>query len=571
MTPERSDRLKSRGISSLVTAVVLTVGALTLVGRQYDATTVFGPTDEAMRQIVSAGTFEGQQPILTNEARREECFRIAWGATRPASVGKAVYHLASASLLTDRLELHDLNSPGGLVYDNVVAKVMERIRQLDPEMGEIPNRNPREIEEDHPIALIQQATGIPVGLWADFVYLDLKLDHFGTPRDSLRPERLEETVKDLTRRVAPESASGREVMLMVRHRDPRMAEVLANAITATYKYHYDQAILQGTLKNLQYFQAQRNKAAMEYGRAMSSLARWRDANRAYYLEDQLADTVEMRKEARLTLLKLESDMRDVDAQIAAKKARLAKTPKMREQSEKVQDPQIATLSDLIATREAELSIKLAAKTEQSPDVRRLKDEITTGKRHLKLIDGSLVTRASAVENEDWLVLQREIAGLVDTRKGLAARVTVAEKAMAEANQMMARWPTASVQGKMLSGAVQAAGDRLNLANQKLQRAEEEFQRTDDTGALFVSVWAGLPPGTKSHPESPATEGATRKKSALVVTTFLLGFMGSFGVYSVMGAFRRDVDAARRRPEAITLEAATLEEPATRESEADSNF
>jgi len=532
-------------ILAVVCLTLVVVGAgIALYGRQYDGKTWFGPSDQAMRSVVNAGN-DGLAPVtLNDDIRIGEARRIAAESSAPNTVSQAVYAMYYAPNLRAALEQardgKPVVEPGAVPsYDKVQDAVEDGIQTLRDRRGKanLPT-----------VAALENATGMPASLWTDFIYLDAKLDYYNIPKDFLKPANINDTIARLAKRVDVSILNARDINLSVRDRNQRLAEIWATAITAAYKNAYDTRNHSGAAKQLEFYRAENDKAVRAYAIAQTRLAQWRQQHKNIFLPDQINNALSRSKEAKAQLDALEANLKSLDAKISAKKARLAAMPKMLSHVTQEDNPAISSLRARISDVEADLALKRGTMTEQNPEVQRVKAQLDSLRQQMAKVQGSMVTNKTVSENPEWTTLDREIAGLMQDRKGLAAQMAPIQKVLAEQNRLVAAVPKSSSDMQALSNALAGATERLSETGKRLRQAEEEFQKANATGALQVQYWAGPAPGTKDHPESPAQEGAVKKNLVMLMAALLMSLIGSCGVVLALDfldtSIRMPIDAER---------------------------
>lgn len=514
----RAYRVLARRKWIIIAAVIVTTGVVgtgvMLWGQVYDASTVFGATDSAIRSTMVAGNVGTPTRVLDEEERVTETHRIMTEVRSPNFVSMAVYALAASDRLYALLMNAGLDlDQGGSDYDVLSARVKELVSELPQEQ----------------VKSIEKTSGLPVGLWDDFVYLDIAMRTYNVNRADLRPDRLPDTISQLSRKVESERPNTRTVILKVRDRSPRMAEIYANAITAVYRYQYDTRANEATMKQLAFYEAKHKEAQRASAAAQAALLRWRKANGRIFEDNQVEIAIRKGDEARTQTEALEGALNDMDSQIASKNARLAKLPKSLTRTTKVEDPEVARLRDQMSTLQADLALKRGTQTESNPEVRQLKEKLESVTRRYNQVKGNLISQRTVVENEEWTRLEQEIAQLKQTRDGAAAKMSVLQKVMAESNRVLEPLPQTRTEGQRLESANRSATERLALTAGKLEQAREDASLVQNTKSLNVMFWAGMPPGTRDHPQSAAQRGGAKRTMVMVLGALLVSLFASTAI------------------------------------------
>jgi capsular exopolysaccharide synthesis family protein len=514
-------------IAAVVALTLLVVGTgIALYGRQYDAQTWFGPSDQAVRGVMNAGN-DGLAPrVLTDDVRAEEAQRIAAEAGAPNSVAQAVYDMYYAANVRAVLEQARDGQPivegdASPTYDQVRDAVNDGIHRLSERAGA--KANLPTVEK------LENVSGMASALWPDFIYLDAKLDYYNIPKDFLKPENIPGTIAELRKGVEVMRLNSRDITLSVRDRDRRLAEIWASALTAAYKNSYDSRNHGGAIKQVAFYRRENAKALLAYNAAQDRLSKWRETHKDIFLPDQVSNAIRKSNEAKTQLETITASLKDKDAQLAAKKARLASLPKTLSHVTKTDNPEIESLRGQLSTLQADLALKRGTMTEENPEVQRVKDQVNSVQKRLQEMQGTMVSSKTVSENTDWTNLSREIAALEQERRGLAARTSTVQSVLAEQARLVAAVPKATTEMQGYTNAFAGAQERLQDTSRKLRQAEDDLQKANSTGALEVQYWAGPAPGTKEHPESPAQEGAVKKNLVLLMAALMMSLVGSAGV------------------------------------------
>lgn len=533
-------------ILSVVFLTLAVVGTgIALYGRQYDAQTWFGPSDQAVRSSVDAGNEGVGRMMLSEDVRAGEARRMIAEAASPNTVSQAVYGLYYAGMLRGVLEQARNNKPivpagTAPTYDAVQSAVQDAIQRLRERKGARANLPT--------IASLENSTGMPVAIWPDFVYLDSRLDYYNIPKDFLKPANIQSTIGELRSKIETGIVNARDITLSVRNRNPRLAEVWVSAITAAYKNAYDSRNHAGAAKQVAFYNAENAKANRAYAVAQSRFAQWREQHKDIFMPEQVANALKRSAESKAQLEGISAQLKAKDALIAAKQNHLAGMPKMLSHIVKQDSPELSSLRNQISNLEADLAFKRGTMTEENPEIQRVKDQLASLQARMKKIQGDMVANTTVAENPDWTSLNREIAALQQDRKGLAAQVSTIEGVLAEQKRLLAAVPKTSSEMQNLGNALGAATDRLSETSKKLRQAQEDLQKANATGALQVQYWAGPAPGTKDHPESPAQEGAVKKNLVMLMAALLMSLVGSCGVVLALDfmdtSIRMPLDAER---------------------------
>lgn len=513
----RAYRVLTRRKWIIIAAVLLTTsvvgGGLFLYGRQYDATTSFGPTDTAVRNAANAGNdFSGPRAAITDHVRVQEASSIAKGVTAANNVSQAVYYLAGTeAILYPALSA---NLPqGDTPYDEFVEEANFAIESL----------------QDEQVDALERQSSVPLAIWSDYLYLVSKMKAYDLSTAFLRPDRLPNTVADLLKKTSVELRSSKDVVLSVRNNDQRLAEILVNALTIVYKHEYDQNNIASVEKQRRYYAQKREEAQNDYNMAQAALLAFRQTNGRLFSDEQVSNAINKGNSAKSRLEELQGTLKDLDAQIAAKKARLASMPRTLERTTQVPNPEIGKLRDQMSEIQADLAARRGTQTEANPEVQQLKARLESVTQRYEQVKNSLVTNRVVVDNEDRTKLESEIATLEQSRTGTAARIGTLNQIMAESAGTLNRVPMAMTQAQQVNRAATAATEHLADISSKLRAAEDDLQRQDANGALQVRYWAGLPPGTTNHLETPARVGATKRNAVLFLAAFLISLLASAGI------------------------------------------
>jgi capsular exopolysaccharide synthesis family protein len=278
-----------------------------------------------------------------------------------------------------------------------------------------------------------------------------------------------------------------------------------------------------------FYRAENAKAQRNYAVAQAKFSQWREAHKNIFLPSQVDNAIKKSADAKSQLESIQANLKAKDAQITAKKAHLAAMPKMLSHVTEADNPEVISLRNQVSTLQADLALKRGTMTEQNPEVQRVKEQLASVQARLNKVQGSMVSTKTVTENEDWTNLNREIAQLTQDRQGIAAQVGTINKVLAEQSRLVAAVPRSSSEMQALSNALGGATERVSDTSKKLQQAEEDLQKANATGALQVQYWAGPPPGTKDHPESPAQEGAVKKNLVMLMAALLMSLLGACGV------------------------------------------
>ncbi|HEY3266711.1 MAG TPA: polysaccharide biosynthesis tyrosine autokinase [Armatimonadota bacterium] len=518
----RAYRVLARRIWLIVAMVILTTGVVSggiyLFARKFDGQTAVGPSDQAVRRAVNAGNDDRNQATITDDMRLGEARRIADEISDPGNAQIAVYYLAGAPIAREAvvraMSGKPIGTPGQAPdYDTVTKAV--RAAQARMTSDEI--------------RAAVRASGIPDAVWADFIYLDDKLTANNISRDFLSTARLAETGSELSRNIEVTVLNSRDITVGVRDRDARLAEILANALTAAYKFAYDNQNHSAAASSLRFYTEQERAALARYTFARQRLANFRQTHKETFLPDQVSAAVRKNDQARNDLDSITATLKDADAQIAAKKARLAGlSPQLRHET-KAENPEAGVLRAKINEIRADIAQKSGTWTDKNPEMVRLKDQLSSLEARYKNVNGKLIATVTYDENPEYRATGQDIAKLQQSRNGMAARLATLNQVMAKTVATISALPEASTQAQMLSGDFASAAERMQEVSRRLNQARDELQQADASGALQVRYWAGLPPGTPEHPESPAREGAAKRNAALMVAAFILSLVGSAAI------------------------------------------
>jgi len=502
----------------LLTTGIVSLGALT-IGMRYDASTGFGPTDQAVRNVVSSGVADAKNILITEDARMEEVRRMASEVTASDNCSRAIYYLAAAGpiravvskALANTRDIESLNSPND--HDKVVEIV-----------GGVIEKTPYE-----QLDRLVKEIGVPASLWGEFIYLDNKLSAFNVPRDFLRADNAATSVRNLSQNIEISILNSRNMIASVRDRDPRKAEILANALTAAYRQKYDDQSQSAAKSNMKFYVTQLVSASQAFTRSQNALREFRIRHKDVFLPDQIAHAIRTSDAAKTQLDDLQENLQDLDAQIAASRARLAAIPRMLTRTQTTDDPMIQTLRDKINSLSADLAAKQGLYTDKNPEVQRIEQQIATLKSQLARVQNSTITTKTVTENDDWLAKEKELANLVQRRRGIAARQGVLQASMAKQATLINQLPEVQTELDKLTRQYAGASERYNNLSKRMNEAKEELQQTVAKGSMIINYWAGTSNFSASHPEIPARPGATKRTTAMIVAAFLISLLGSIGL------------------------------------------
>lgn len=295
------------GATVVITGTI--VGAWLLVYQQvFDAQTTFGPTPTAVLAATLAGNDSSRKPVVNDEMRIAEIHRVSEEITAPDNVQKAIMYLANAPAIKAKLEVVSRKplyaTVGHLDYGIIAQSVRDAQAQMSADDVRSVNN------------------AVPAEVWADIVYLDAEINESNLSRDFLRPARISDTITDLISNVDAFAMNSDNAVLTVRNHDPRLAEIFANAITASYKAGYHIRHRRVAQATLDYYTARHQIAQTRLIQAQSQLDAFKRTHRDVFLPEQVSLAVRALDATRVEIESARSNLADIDAQMAAKKARL---------------------------------------------------------------------------------------------------------------------------------------------------------------------------------------------------------------------------------------------------------
>lgn len=501
----------------VLTTTVVGVGIL-LYGRKWQGETWFGPTDQAVRRVVNSGNDERNAPVLTDESRIDEAKRIAAEVEAPDNAARSIYYLANAgqvrSAVAQALNGKPIDDPGQPPdYDTITSKVSSGIAQMTTDV----------------ISQTERTSGVPSALWGDIIYLDSKLNNLNISKDFLKPDRISDTINDLLKNIDVQVLNSRDITVTVANSEPRLAEILADALTASYKNVYDNQNHSAAVATVKFYTDQQMAAGRRFGLAQARLAQFRMTHKEIFLPDQVSMAIRTKDATINDINNVNANLRDMDAQISAKKATLAGLPRMLKHPTSTDNGEISALRGRIADLNTEIASKSAIWTDKNPEMVRLRAQLKSIQAELKRVQGSMTTTTTIIENDQYTALENEISRMEQSRKGLAARLGTLNTELAKQTGIVDKLPESSTIAQILSGDYSSSAERMQEVGKKLNAARDELAQTEAKGALQVRYWAGQPPGTVSHPESPAREGSVKRNWTLFIAAILLSFIGSVAV------------------------------------------
>lgn len=502
----------------LVTTVL--VGAVVLTyAQKWDGQTAFGPTPEAVRTALNAGNDEKNTPMQTPDSRVDEVKRIAGEVKAPDNVQNALLYLARAPGVQSTLE-QSLGSPIYVLTEAPdFASIEQKIKTATAKLS---------AEQTGADTLKDLNNAIPSNVWADFIYLASWLKYSNAPADLLTT-RFQDTVDDVIDNADVPDFNSRYLVLSVRNTKPRLAEIFATALTAAYKARYDNINKDGAQKTVNVYTAEEQAAQKRLIQTQAQLAMFRRTHKDVFLPDQVALAIRGSDSARQEVETLNSSIGDFDAQIKAKKARLVSLPKMLKHPVQTDSAEIASLRSKVSDLNAQIAEKTPFWTDKNPEMARMRDQLKSLQARLTKVEGApLVTSTTYTENEEYLSLEREIARLEQTRKGLVARLATQNGVLAKKTAIVAQLPETATLSQILASNAANAAEKYQDATKKLSAAQSVLTQTESDGSLTVRVWAGLTNSTQ-HPETPARQGATKRTWTMIIAAFLLSLLGSVGV------------------------------------------
>lgn len=525
----RAYRLLARRKWVILAAVLLTTG-LTALGaltkmKAYDAYTSFGPTEYAVRKAVSVSlTDERNQPLITEDNWSAEARRVAGAVVSPEILLGALQSLKTSQNLRSNLST--------VVGDSESQQLLQSVDSLAAVRKGVGEALAKMTDEQK--AAVVNGTYTPIANWAMFIYLGNKLDEYAEGRLFLTgdrdvteawAERLWKDVED--GRIEAKPVDYRTVQLMVRDKNPRIAEILATAITSTYKVSYDSDATQASQRLITFYEKQEIAAKRNYNDAQEKLRVFRSSNPRSFMADQVASAIKVHEQAKNSLEEVNASLRDLDAQIIASRARLAGIPRMLTHTKQEENPRVARLRDQINALSVELADKEGTYTADHPDVKRLKERIASLQENLRSVQGTMLENKTITENPEWEEREREIAGLVQRRQGLAARVATLNGVINEKQGIIGSLPNAQTTNDNLMRNYGNASERLTETTRKLNQAKDDLTRAEN-GSLQIKHLAGTQ-GNSMPPESPAHVGTTKTQMGLIALAFLLSLLGSAAV------------------------------------------
>ena len=314
-------------------------------GQVWDAETSLAPSPQAVR----AGMMERHdftfKPVVTDDAIMEEAKRIYTEVQAPNNLQNAIIYLSNAPIVKAQLEaaLKKPLSDSGEAPD--YATIKYRVNAATAQMA-----------NDE---ITSASQGIPKDAWADFIYLDAKLSDSNVSKYFLKQGRIEVTVTELIADTDVTVVDPGEIRVSVRNRDPRVAEVLVDAVTAAYKATFDDRNRNAALATANFYTVEMQAAQRRLIQSQQSLSQFRRAHKDVFLPEQLTLAVRALDTTRREIESSRANLVDVDAQISAKNARLRAGGIARNAA---LEEQIATLSERrsgLVARLAELNSRAA--------------------------------------------------------------------------------------------------------------------------------------------------------------------------------------------------------------------
>jgi capsular exopolysaccharide synthesis family protein len=145
----------------------------------------------------------------------------------------------------------------------------------------------------------------------------------------------------------------------------------------------------------------------------------------------------------------------------------------------------------------------------------------------------MYSTATLVDNDEYLEREREIARMLQSRKGLAAKKATLEAVIAKTDATLAKLPVAETEADTLARDYAAKSDRYTEVRRGLNQAIQDVEQAKAGNLLVVASWAGPNGQTMNHPEIPAFPGAQKTTIASIMAALLLSLLGSSLVFLAM--------------------------------------
>ncbi|MGV3721191.1 MAG: GumC family protein [Actinomycetota bacterium] len=300
----------------------------------------------------------------------------------------------------------------------------------------------------------------------------------------------------------------------VKDTDPQKAGGTVNSIVDTFVTFFSDLRSREARKQLKLAEAEKAAADAELAEAGGALARFKKSSDISSLEEQTRVALESSRQVGETRNAAEASLRDVSAQVAHVQQLLARTPAKREIRESAtQDKLVDKLQLDVAALRSALDKELTARTDEHPNVVRLKQQLTEAEQRLTRASSQMATTIRVVDNPERDRLELQLRELQNQRDGLMARVATLNAETSRLQSKVSRYSGADVQISLLTQRYTLAQQRQNAANNRLSQIRSVTAMLAGGSPIAVVDRAG--------PQNPPFDLSQGRTLRLTVLAFVM--------------------------------------------------
>jgi len=296
----------------------------------------------------------------------------------------------------------------------------------------------------------------------------------------------------------------------VKDTDPQKASGTVNAIVDTFVTFFSDLRSREARKQLELAEQEKRAADLELADAGGELGQFKKSSDISSLEEQTRVALESSRQVSETRNTAEASLRDVSAQVAHVQQLLARTPAKREIKESAsQDKLVDKLQLDVAALSSALDKELSARTDEHPNVIRLKEQLAEAEGRLSRASTQMATTVRVVDNPERDRLELQLRELQNQRDGLMARVATLNAETSRLQSKVSRYSGADVQISLLTQRYTLAQQRQNAANNRLGQIRSVTAMLAGGSPIAIVDRAG-----PQNPPFDLSQGRTLRLTAL---------------------------------------------------------
>ncbi|MFN3652667.1 MAG: GumC family protein [Armatimonadota bacterium] len=283
-----------------------------------------------------------------------------------------------------------------------------------------------------------------------------------------------------------EEVTSQTLRVGLKDRDPKVATLAVNTMVDEFLPYFARLRNQELSRQLEALSAEKQEAERELDQSGDALEGFKRANNISDIQTQIQESWRQASEVERSRTAAEAELRDVDRQLARVQEQYRQTPAMvRVEQRQTQATLLDTLRSEVARLRTQLAQELTRRTEEHPEVRRVKQQLEDAENRLSAESGKLQTIVEEKPNPVKATLLADLQSLQKQRDGLTARVRDLNSKLGAVQERASQYSGKDVQLSRLTQRHEFARQRLERVAGRLTGVENALAGLQETPIAVV--------------------------------------------------------------------------------------